>query len=41
MLDSKPIYSLIVFWIDFCKNINKLLDEDFARLYQFYVGIYM
>lgn len=41
ILDSKPIYSFFISEIDFIKNINKLADEDFTCLYQFYVGTHI
>lgn len=41
MLDSKLVHSLIIFRINFCKNENKPLDENFTRLYQCHVGTHM
>lgn len=33
MLDFKPIQSSIISQIDFCKNKNKSLNENFIHLY--------
>lgn len=41
MLDSKLVHSPIVFRIDFCKNKNESLDEDFIHLYQFHIDIHI
>lgn len=41
MLNFKPIHFLLVFKIDFSKNINESLDKDFIYLYQSYVAIHI
>lgn len=41
MLDLKPVPSPLVSGIDFSKNVNKLLDEDFIRLYQSHVDTHI
>ena len=41
MLGSKLVHFSIVSGINFCKNVNELLDEDFICLYQSHIGIHM
>lgn len=41
MIDSKLVYSPLILRIDFSKNINKPLNEDFIRFYQSYINTHI